>query len=250
MKSLDVLFTPADFAQLKQEDLGDAVCVVFDVLRATSSMVVALANGAQGIIPVEEIPEALALRARNPRVLLAGEREGVRIQAGSVAFDLGNSPREFTTQAVRGHTVVMTTTNGTRALRSCADARLVLAGALLNLTVTAEFVLHQRPSRLLIICSGTHEQTAYEDVLAAGALCDLVWDYDPLRAVSDSALMARQLWLQASTDLLSAISQSRNARRLLAMPELREDVAFCARRDAFRLVAQLGRDGVVRQVSQ
>src|SRR5580765_5869778 len=102
--SLEVLFTPADFEDLKQQQLTDAVCVVFDVLRATSSMVTALANGAKAIIPVEEISEAVALRRQYSQLLLAGERHGVRIPAtlsGGTDFDLGNSPREFRTETVR-----------------------------------------------------------------------------------------------------------------------------------------------------
>src|SRR5690242_5213661 len=109
--SLEALFTPADFAVLKQRDLSDTVCVVFDVLRATSSMVTALANGAAAIVPVAELTEALAIRKQKREVLLAGERDGVRIQSnltGGVAFDLGNSPREFTRERVNGKTIVMT----------------------------------------------------------------------------------------------------------------------------------------------
>src|SRR5438093_8065255 len=97
--SLEVLFTPADFAALEGRDLHETVCVVFDVLRATSSIVTALANGAEGILPVAEITAALRLRAEDPELLLAGEREGLRIGdelTGSMAFDFGNSPREIT----------------------------------------------------------------------------------------------------------------------------------------------------------
>src|SRR6266700_3040795 len=78
--SLEVLFTPAEFGELGEVDLSGTVCVVFDVLRATSSMATALANGASAIVPVAEIPEALRLRERDPDVLLAGERDGLRIQ--------------------------------------------------------------------------------------------------------------------------------------------------------------------------
>src|SRR5437763_16641631 len=122
MKSLEVLFTPADFAGLRSRNLSDTLCVVFDVFRATSSMITALANGASAIIPVAEIPEALAVRQKDPTVLLAGERDGVRIRAhlaGGTDFDLGNSPREFTREKVSRKNIVMSTTNGTRALRSC-----------------------------------------------------------------------------------------------------------------------------------
>src|SRR2546423_11525580 len=98
---LEVVMSPVEFASLRKRDLGQTVCVVFDILRATTSMVTALSNGAEAIIPVEEISEALAVRQERPEVLLAGEREGVRIRAhltGGVEFDLGNSPREYTAQ--------------------------------------------------------------------------------------------------------------------------------------------------------
>jgi len=247
--TLNVLFTPADFSALKERDLSGTVCVVFDVLRATSSMVTALANGAAGLIPVESIPEALAFRQRDHRVLLTGEREGVRIPAeltGSIGFDLGNSPREFTAEAVRGRRIVMTTTNGTRALRACAGARRVLVSCFLNLAATADLLKSSRPVDLLLVCSGTHEEAAFEDVLAAGALCDLLWDDYAAGALSDSALMARRLFLLERENLARALGQSRNGRRLLSKPELRDDVGFCARRNAFNLLAEMGKDGVVR----
>ena len=169
---LEVTFTPAEFAALRQRDLSHTVCVVFDVLRATSSMVTALANGAREIIPVCEIAEAVALRQTRPDLLLAGERDGVRIlraQTGSVDFDLGNSPREFTCERVAGRSLAMTTTNGTRALQACRGARGVLVGSFLNLSAVADWLARERVDSLLVVCSGTHEETAYEDVLGAGA---------------------------------------------------------------------------------
>lgn len=243
------MFTPADFMELPERDLSQTVCVVFDVLRATSSIITALSNGAAGLRPVAEIAEALDARRQDPRVLLAGERDGLRIQADQaegVAFDLGNSPREFTPARVRGRTIVTTTTNGTRALRACHGARLILAGALLNLEATARFLQQERPNHLLLVASGTFEQTAYEDVLAAGALCDLLWDHYRDGAVSDAALMARKLYMLEKNNLLGALSQARNGRRLISRPELREDVAFCSQRDVIDIVARLDPDGVVR----
>jgi 2-phosphosulfolactate phosphatase len=246
MKTLEVLYTPADFTALRRRNLDDAVCVVLDVFRATSSMVTALANGAAAIIPVAEIPEALAIRQRDPAVLLAGERDGVRIRSsltGGTDFDLGNSPREFTREKVAGKVIVTTTTNGTRALRACAHAEGVLIGSFLNLAATAEFLARKRPETLLFVCSGTFDQAAAEDVLAAGALCDLLWNEYAVGEVSDAALLARQVFQTAAADLPAAAAQSRNGRRLLAVPELREDVPFCLRRDHCKLVATLGADG-------
>jgi 2-phosphosulfolactate phosphatase len=251
MKTLEVLFTPADFAALKSRKLDETLCVVFDVFRATSSMVTALANGAEAIIPVGEIPEAVALKQQSPAVLLAGERDGVRIRAaltGGTDFDLGNSPREFTKEKVAGKTIVMTTTNGTRALRSCAHAKTILIGSFLNLKATAEYVQAASPQNLLIICSGTYEQTAYEDALGVGALCDLLWSKIDQRRISDSAKMARELYTIASKDITTAATTSRNGTRLNGIPDLRDDVPFCTQRDIFNFAASLQKDGRIKKL--
>jgi len=246
--SLEVLFAPAEFAALADRDLTHNTCVVFDVLRATTSMITALANGASAILPAAEIPESLALQARAPGSLLAGEREGIRIRAaltGSIDFDLGNSPREFTRERVAGKSIVMTTTNGTRALRACASAQEVLVCALVNLDATAQHLRKHPPTHLLLVCGGTFEQMAYEDILAAGALCDSVWPFYASGAVADSALAARKLYDSEKGDLFAALARSRNGRRLLARPELSEDVRCCASRNSFPLVAVLQADGRV-----
>jgi len=248
--SLEVLFTPADFASLEARDLSETVCVVFDVLRATSSIITALANGARAIIPVAEISEALALRRQDPNVLLAGERDGVRILnhlTGSISFDLGNSPREFTKDKIGAHPIVITTTNGTRALRACHRAWMTSIGSFLNLSATVNLLQQPPPSHLVLVCSGTFDQAAYEDVLCAGALCGLIWSHYRDGAVSDSAHIARRLFLAEEKDLAGALaSSSRNAARLLASAELRDDVAFCLQRDLFNLVAELGIDGAIK----
>lgn len=251
MPALEVLFAPAEFNALTQRDLSQTVCVVFDILRATTTMVTALANGAAAIIPVGEISEALAIRSQRPDVLLAGERDGVRIRAaqtGSIDFDLGNSPREFTADRVAGRTIVMTTTNGTRALRACAGAKAVLIGAFLNLAAVAEWIRREQPENLLLVCAGTADQAAYEDSLAAGALCDLIWERYASGRVADSALLAREVYRSVCPDLLVAVQRSRNARRLLAIPELREDVAVCIQRDTFPLIARLTDNVEIRRL--
>lgn len=247
--TLEVTFAPAEFRALKGRDLSRTTCVVFDVLRATSTMAIALSNGAEAIVPVGSIAQAVRLRQRQPAVLLAGERDGVRIPAslsGGIDFDLGNSPREFTRNKVRAKTIVMTTTNGTRALRACAAARRVLICSFLNLRATGEFLANEGPSPLLLVCSGTAEESSYEDVLGAGALSELLWPHWSGAVAADSALMARRLFAAERADLAAAFGQSRNGRRLLGLAELREDVAFCARRDRVNLAAGMDRDGKVR----
>lgn len=240
---IETLLTPAELPALARRDLRDTACVVFDVLRATSTFVAALHNGAQAIIPVSEIAEAVAIRQQRADVLLAGERYGVRIraaQSGGVDFDFGNSPREFRPEKVRGKTIVSTTTNGTVALRACAGAKIVLAASFLNLAATARFLNQLSPEEILLVCAGTGEGTALEDVLAAGALAGLV-DAE----YTDATEIASRTFHSAKADLPAAIASSQNARRLLAIPELRADVAFCAQRDISKSVAVMGADGAI-----
>jgi 2-phosphosulfolactate phosphatase len=247
MQTVDALFTPAEFSFLRERDLSQTVCVVFDVLRATSTIVTALAHGATGVIPVAEIPEALAVRRRDPDVLLAGERDGLRIgadRADGVAFDFGNSPREFTPDRVGGRTIVTTTTNGTRALRASAHAKLVLVASFLNLSATVEHLRGSSTESLLLVCGGTFERAAYEDVLCAGAVLERL----AIDEMTDAALLALTAYRIAATDLLGALQQAENGRRLRARPELAADVPFCATVDRFRIAAALDRDGTIRRI--
>jgi 2-phosphosulfolactate phosphatase len=247
--NIDSLLSPAELPALARRDLRGTVCVVFDILRATSTFVTALHHGAKEIIPVGEIAEAVAIRQRRPKVLLAGERDGVRIraaQSGGIDFDFGNSPREFTAKAVRGKTIVSTTTNGTRALRACAGAKTVLAASFLNLTATADFLRGQKD--ILLVCAGTGADMAMEDVLAAGALAELLTARAKARAITSEATeFARQVFGRMKTDLAAHISLTKNGQRLRAIPELRDDVAFCAQRDVFKLVAEMQADGSLRE---
>jgi len=249
MKSFEVILTPADLPALASRDLSNALCVVFDVLRATSTFVTALHRGAKAIVPVSGIAEAVAIRRRQPDALLGGERNGVRIraaQAGGIDFDLGNSPREYTPEKVRGKIIVSTTTNGTRALRACAGAQTVLAASFLNLTATARTVQRLQTQALVLVCAGTRDNIATEDVLAAGALGEMLLPNSDGCVVSDSAETALNAWRTAKSNLFAAVADAENARRLLAIPELREDVAFCLQPDVFGLTAELGRDGAIR----
>ncbi len=263
---IDTLLSPQELPALALRDLSGTACVVFDILRATSTFVTALHHGAEAIIPVSEIAKAVALRQQQSDVLLAGERDGIRIRAalaGGVDFDFGNSPREFMPDKVRGKTIVSTTTNGTRALRACGDAKMILAGSFLNLSATAKFLTKLQPEEVLLVCAGTGEGVALEDVLAAGALIELLVGESPLtptlspprgegenhsEAADDSSQVARQSFLRSKLDLAAAIASSTNGRRLFGIPELRADVAFCSQRDVFNLVALMDAGGSLRRI--
>jgi 2-phosphosulfolactate phosphatase len=251
LNSVEVLMTPADFEALSQRDLRDTVCVVFDILRATTTIVTALDHGATCVIPVAEIADALGIRARQPQVLLAGERHGLRIhaeQAGGRDFDFGNSPREFTADKVSGRMLVTTTTNGTRALRACLGARLTLVGSFLNLDAVASHLVSIAPENLLVVCSGTFDQAAYEDMLAAGALLERLDGRLEYAHVADTVPMARHLWQHAAADPESAVRFARNARKLLGLPNLAGDVAYSLRLNTTRILAWLTPEGEIRRL--
>ena len=240
--TIDVVLTPAELPALAKRDLRHTACVVFDILRATSTFVTALQNGATAIIPVGEITDALQIKKKRPEVLLGGERHGVKIRAEGIDFDFGNSPREYTPEKAAGKTIVSTTTNGTRALRACAGANTVLASAFLNLSATAKFLRDKNFTNVLVVCAGTGENAALEDILAAGALCQKF--SSDQTTFTDSALTALATFDAAKGDVAAAASQSENARRLLGIPELRDDVKFCLQQDTLNFVAALKGDAI------
>jgi phosphosulfolactate phosphohydrolase-like enzyme len=125
-----------------------------------------------------------------------------------------------------------------------------LISSFLNLRATKEFLQKEPSLRLLVICSGTFEQAAYEDVLGAGALCEAISRVHSRDNIADSALMAAQLFTQATPNLnlFVAVSRSRNGRRLLSRPELRDDVAFCSQADIFDFAAAMDKHGVVSRI--
>ena len=242
--NLKTTFTPAEFEVLARTDLSQTTCVVFDILRATSSMITALANGAEQILPVASIDEALAAKAKYPDALLCGERDGLRItaaQTGGTEFDLGNSPREYTAEMVAGKTLITTTTNGTRALRACANAEHTLVASFLNLAATADHLRAAVPENLVLVCSGTYEEAALEDTLAAGALADALWEkYDEC---DDATQTARLLFTSAPVE--ETILQAKNAQRLLSLPDLADDVSFCLQLDSQNFTAVMDGDGMI-----
>jgi 2-phosphosulfolactate phosphatase len=252
-KRIEVLFSPAEYSNLHTRDLSQTTCVVFDILRATTTMLTAVANGASEIIPVSEIPEALALRAQDPNILLAGERDGFRInaaQTGGIDFDFGNSPREFTPEKIHNRRIAITTTNGTRALRVCAHAAEIHIGSFLNLSTVAKRISASSNPNILIICAGTADESSLEDTLAAGALCD-EFSSNPQSAIlnpqlKDSAEIALATYLHHKPNVIAAVSVARNGRRLLSIPELAPDIAVCFQRDTLNIAARLYRDGAIR----
>lgn len=229
---VDAAIHPTELPLLAQRGMGEAVCVVFDVLRATSSMITGLANGINKILPVRTIGEAMALRRRHPNALLGGERDGDRIEG----FDLGNSPSEYLYHS--GKSIITTTTNGTVALRACEGAHLVLVGAILNLSALVDTINYLRPHHLIAVCSGTGSEAALEDTWAAGAFLS----HFPQSERTDAAQLAIAL-SNAYPQPFSALQVSSNGRALSAKNRY-ADLEWCAKKDLYQTVGVL-ENGVV-----
>ena len=241
--NVEVILTPAEIETLPQRDLSSSTCVVFDVLRATSTILTALASGARRVYPVRTIEEAWHLReGRLPGALLGGERDGVRIDG----FDLGNSPGEYTRFVVEGRDIITTTTNGTVALQACAHAEEVLAGALLNLGALTDYLCRrERPvEHLLLICAGTDVRFALEDGYAAGDLLARLRDAGRLTSSNDAGLAMLALFQSSANDPVSALRSSENGRRLWRSEALAADVERCAQVDSLSWVG-VARDGAL-----
>ncbi|MGH7671950.1 MAG: 2-phosphosulfolactate phosphatase, partial [Gemmatimonadales bacterium] len=223
---IDVYFTPLG---LNAGDLSGRGVVVIDVLRATSSIVTALASGAKAVVPAATSEEAVRLTANLERdgIVLAGERRMLKIEG----FGLGNSPREMTPEAVGGKTVFLSTTNGTPALVVAQGGDPVLVAAALNFSAVAErahAVFAQRGD-LVIICAGRERQFALEDAYTAGRLIKAVKKGVRKLALNDAAQVALDLAAQQG-GWRDAFAAS-DAARQLAEVGLGDDVTFCAQPD-------------------
>jgi len=231
---IDVALSPADISHLTEADLRETTVVVFDVLRATSSMITGLAHGVAGFFPVRTVEVAREWKERKPDLLLAGERSGVP----PPGFDLGNSPSEF--KNVRDRQIIITTTNGTVALEQVRNAKTVLIGALLNIAALAEFIRSSSPQHLLLVCAGTGDRFSLEDGVGAGALLASLKRTDYL----DAASMVHSLFSQVRDDLGACLCHSQNGRALLALGK-ESDVRDCGQLSIYDTVGIMRGPAVV-----
>lgn len=212
------------------------VAVVVDTIRATTTALYALRQGYAEVICCAEVDDARAAAGEiGAAAILAGEREGVRIEG----FHLGNSPREFDAGQPLGDVLVLTTTNGTRAvLQAQAGAAVVLVAALANLSATAAQaarLARASRGRVGVRCAGVRGGVALDDVYTAGRLVDAIASYLPEWPVGDAAELARAS-AAAYSSAYGALSASQSARDLIAA-ELTDDVRVCAQVDAVDIVA-------------
>ncbi|MFN0050890.1 MAG: 2-phosphosulfolactate phosphatase [Planctomycetales bacterium] len=221
------------------EESSEGTAVVIDVLRATTTIVVALQAGARQVIPCLTVEESLRVAGELPggSVLLGGERGGLRIPG----FDLGNSPADYTAEVVRGKSVVFTTTNGTRAMNRVQRMPRVLIGALVNLqAVVCRLADLSGPVHL--VCAGTDGQLTLEDVLCAGLITrELVSQGEDWDVTDDATILALNLSETHGGTydaVLAMLRSSRGGRNLIAQ-SFDSDIALAATTSIINLAPEL-----------
>jgi 2-phosphosulfolactate phosphatase len=231
---LDVAFTPAG---LTSAEVQGRTVFVIDILRATTTMCAALHHGAKAIIPVASAEEALRLAQTigSADVLLAGERNAVRIPG----FHLGNSPLEMTESAVRGKTLVVTTTNGTQALLAAQGAPAVYLAAAANLGVAADKAreVAEAPGGVLILCAGRAGAFSLDDAYCAGRLvAAALGGTKPRRGLNDAAIASLDLVRRYGEGWERPLRYSRAGRELIRLG-FHDDVLDAGRLDAYPAAA-------------
>lgn len=226
---LDVVLTPRD---VTPERLRDRAVVVFDVLRATTTMTAALAAGVAEIRIFDSLDAAAAAAKAHgqPRVL-CGERQCLR----PAGFDLGNSPGGFDPHQHAGRTVFMSTTNGTRAIVAARSAKVLLVGALVNASAVANHLVSAGLD-VTLLCAGTDGEVAMEDLIGAGAVIHAM--SGEVEIVGDAARIALRLFQGCRGDLDAALLDAQGGRNVMAAG-LPADIAFAARLDALSAVGRV-----------
>jgi 2-phosphosulfolactate phosphatase len=233
-KKIEVCMTPE---LIHLNELEGKIVVVVDILRATSCMTTALANGVQGIIPVATLEECKSYKDNG--FICAAERGGEPVKG----FQLDNSPFSYLDEKLKGKTIAVTTTNGTLAITKSLDADEVLVGSFLNLSSIANY-LRSKLNNVIIHCAGWKGQVNTEDTLYAGALISLL--EESFDVVGDGAQLAQNLYESNKANLLAVVESSGHAKRL-AKFNILDDIKFCLEIDKYNLVPIL-KNGVLEKM--
>ena len=215
-KHIEVCFTPGEYKYFKDEY---EIVVVIDVLRATSAICTAFDNGIKSIIPVASIEEAREYQKKG--YLVGAERNGEIVEG----FHFGNSPYSYMKKELKNKDIVLSTTNGTKALKIAENAENVVVGSLLNLEVLSEWLAKQNKN-ILCLCSGWQDKFNLEDTICAGGISEYLINTGKYTSDEDSSIAAKYLYLSAKDNPLGYLKSSSHRRRLKKL-NLSEDLKYC-----------------------
>lgn len=225
---IDVCFSPALYPVYHNPE---AIVVVVDVFRATTTMAAAFSNGVRSIRPVATVEEAMDYKEKG--WLVGAERNVKRCDFA----DFGNSPFDYIRKKVDGKDIVFTTTNGTKAITIAKSAFRVITGAFVNLQAVADYCLaYQRD--VVVLCSGWEDKVNIEDTLFGGALVDTLTTTGHYTPATDAAVIARDMWTGHKTDLLAYLDPTDHMARLKAN-HLEDAVPYCLTSSTTSVVPEL-----------
>lgn len=232
-KTVEVCYSPNDYPLYKNDH---EIVVVIDVLRATTAIVAGIANGLKSIIPVSTLEEAF--KYKNDGYIVAAERGGDIVEG----FAFGNSPYSFLNPDLKGKSVVLSTTNGTKAINTPEGKEVIIAG-LVNFQAVADYLLKQNKN-VLLLASGWRDKFNLEDTICAGAIADELLTSGGFTSNEDSSIAAKYLFQSASKNYFGYLKSSSHRRRLKKL-NLNEDIKFCLTPNQFDIIPILNGKEIV-----
>lgn len=238
---IDLIVSPL---AVSEDELRDRTVVVIDVLRASTTILTALANGAREVVPVSDMSAASRVASSlDPQtILLGGERNGSPIEG----YHLGNSPLEYQPEIVQGKIIILNTTNGTGAILRARLAEEVLIGAFVNLSALVEYLRHRNPKELILLCAGWRNRLSLEDILCAGMLLDRLGLGGRWEEVPDGVRIAHLLYRTYADRLQEVVASSSHAARLRSLG-YEADLEHATRVDSVPVLARY-HEGVIRKI--
>jgi 2-phosphosulfolactate phosphatase len=235
-RKVEVCFSPALFPVYFQDK--NCVVVVIDVFRATSAICSAIDSGVTGVIPVATIEEAYKYKEKG--FLVGAERQAEVVEG----FDFGNSPMVFKSGKFSGKDIVLTTTNGTKAVELAKEASHVVIGSFTNLDAVCEY-LESLDKDVILFCAGWKDRFNLEDTLFAGAVVEKLAENLRFADLQDSAIASKDLYLRAKDNLFGFLSESSHRKRLSKL-NLEEDIIYCLKLNQSKNVPVLKNGKIVK----
>lgn len=232
--NIDLVISADDISKGK---LKGKVVVIIDVLRATSVMVTALSRGCKRIIPVREVEEAINLaKVHNDfsQTMIGGERDGIKVNG----FDFSNSPLDYKDEDIRDKTLVMTTTNGTRAIKNSEDADEILIGAMINGRAVAKKIVELNKD-VVFVNAGTYGQFSMDDFITSGYIIRCINDLERANKLEETKLTdiatTAQYIYDINPDVVTYVEKATHYKRLEGLG-FKEDLEYCFKKDIIDLV--------------
>jgi len=229
-------------AEIQQNLLKDRLVVIIDVLRASTSMITALANGCRGIIPVSETNQAKKLAQNFPpeSILLCGERNEVLIPG----FDLSNSPLEYTVDKVNGKKIIFTSSNGSKLFDYVQSAQKTIVAGFVNISTVSKFIIESKLDAA-ILCAGKNGQFGLEDVVCGGMIVDKMVDLKTdISNLNDGAIAALAMYRSFAENITGMMYQASHGKRLIEIGQ-EVDLITCGKIDSIEMIPILNGNELV-----